>query len=88
MYSNYSGIVNSSCDIMFGGVIIVVIMNVFIIMYGFVCCSLFRFMMLKCISIIMIIGILKVMLKVRNVVMVKFKYLLMLVDILVFSGVL
>lgn len=86
--SMMSGSVSISCENMFGGVMIVVIMNVLMIMYGCIFFSFFRDSMFIWMSSMMMIGILNVILNVMNILSMKFRQLLMLVVILVLSGVL
>lgn len=87
LQSRYMGIVSVSWDIMFGGVIIVVMMNVLMIKYE---CYVFSFLMVIMLSFIImmsVIGILKVSLKVRNMVIIKDRQVLILGVGVMFFGV-
>lgn len=77
LQSSISGMVSISWFIMFGGVMMVVMMKVLMIMQGWICFNLVSGIRFMCISMIMIIGILKVMLKVMNMVSMKLMQLLM-----------
>lgn len=87
LQSRYIGIVSMIIEVMFGGVMKVVMVKVLMMVQWWLLCSFCRFIMLIVVRIIIVIGILKYRLKVKNISIMKLRQWVMLVIIFMFCGV-
>lgn len=86
LQSRYIGIVSISCEIMFGGVSIVVSMKMLMIVqlwFFLNCCGVIQF---SSIRIIIVIGSLKLLLKVKKIVSMKFRQVFVFGVIVIMFG--